>query len=199
MTALGILVVTAAYGLLCFWLTKLLLRRIKSEWLKWTLGIILFPLLYVAPLADEIIGNYQFKKYCKEAEEIKIYGTITVGEELYFEDGRWRLSQATAFTPGNEIQRIDRVITSLLEHKESQVRLKPATIPIEEKEVTIFARQTGKKLAAYRWYATSGGWLSRNHGMESPYIVKPQCFPPSVGAKLDTQILIFDKNLGGSR
>ena len=170
-------------------------KKIPKRSIGIVVTVILIPLLFVLPLADEIIGKFQFDKLCREAEEVKIYGSIPVGEELYTSDGKWRLGISSL--PLEETKRVLSVHLSLLRDESIGPNEIEAAIPIRVYERRIYNRRTNEILASYRQYATSGGWLSRNLG--NPQIVRDQCFPPASGLELKLRILPFEKSSGGPK
>lgn len=194
MTGLLVLAVMLVWAVVCVWIALRVSRWAKRGWLRAVMFIVLLPAMYVAPLADEIIGNYQFERYCREANQVHIYGTIPVGEELYFPDGKWRLSARALSRTGQETKRIEDAIKTLIRYEFSGPKKVPAIIPIREYYTRKFDRQEGRLLAEYRHYATGGGWLSQN--FEKPLIVRDQCFPDG-RAKSTSTILPFDPALKG--
>lgn len=169
-------------------------KTMSSPRLRVVVTALLIPLLFVAPLADEIIGKFQFDKLCKEAEEIKIYGTMPVGEELYTADGRWRLGIRPSSL--EELNRVENVYKSLVRNESVGPTQVEAVIPIRTYEHRIYNKRADQLLASYRSYGTSGGWLSR-YSSEVPLLVRDQCFPPGWGMDLTRRILPFQKPTGG--
>lgn len=154
-------------------------------------------LLFAAPLADEIIGKFQFDKLCKEAEEVKIYGTIPVGEDFYYRDGRWRRASSGPLLSLEESNQIEKRYKSLVREESIGPTEVSATIPIRYYEHHLFNRNTEQLLTSFRIYGTSGGWISRN--FEKPVFVRDVCWPPSMGEVLDQQILPYNDRPGGKK
>lgn len=152
--------------------------------------LVLIPALFVSPLADEIIGKYQFDKLCKEAEEVKIYGTLPVGEELYTADGKWRRSHTVPLLSLEDSNKVSQKINSLLRYERNEIYGISAAIPISGSENRVFSRNTGQLLAVYRIFGTRGGWLSRN--LEKPLVVRDQCLPKE-HLEIERRILPFNK------
>jgi len=157
--------------------------------------LVLIPALFVSPLADEIIGKYQFDKLCKAAEEVKIYGTLPVGEELYTAEGKWRLGIRPL--PLEEHNRADAAYRAVVRTESIGPKEVDAAIPIRMYEHYIYNKITGERLASYQQYGSSGGWISRN--LEKPVLVRDQCFPPGWGIELTHRILPFQKSLGDKK
>jgi hypothetical protein len=125
------------------------------------------------PLVDELIGKFQFDRLCDEAKNPKIFASIPVGEELYFPDGRWRISSSPPLEM-DENNRVQAVYKSLVRYESNDWQVTGAAIRIRGSDTRLFNRKTGQLLASYRMYYTRGGWLSR-WGFEKPSLVRDQC------------------------
>ncbi|WP_147435845.1 hypothetical protein [Sulfurisoma sediminicola] len=153
---------------------------------------ILFPVVFIAPLADEIVGKYQFERLCEEAKEVKIYGTIPVGEELYTHEGKWRSSD----TGDNDFQ--------LQEFRESLVlwdsggpfpKEISAAIPIRMYQTKLYERKTKRLLAEWKQFNTPGGWLSQwIPGGQATFLTTGECMPEIVQQSKLQKILLPFKN-----
>lgn len=154
-------------------LARLATRRISRAGIRFVVAVLLVPLLFALPFADEILGKPQFDRLCERAKEIRIHGTIPMGEELYFPDGRWRRSDRDI--PLKEAQRIDALMKTLIRYEDSKTAVVPGWIPILAYETKIFDQRDGRLLASYEYFSTSGGWISRR--LEKPLVIMDQCFP----------------------
>lgn len=192
MYLLGLILWVAVSGGLAWLVAKLLTRRTSKPWLLPLLALILLPAVFLAPLADEIIGKFQFDRLCEEAKEVKIYGTISVGEELYTPEGKWRLSMATA-----ESSRLGEAVETLIkwDHGGSPPRLITGAIDIHQFDTRIFDRKSDRLLAEWRVFTTSGGWLSRQLG--GPLLVSPRCDPPDTKGWGGVQQILKFKSVKG--
>lgn len=90
MYLLGLMLWIAVSGILAWLAARVLAARTSKLWVRWLLTMLVLPFVFIAPLADEIIGKFQFDRLCEEAKEVKIHATHPVGEELYMPDGTWR-------------------------------------------------------------------------------------------------------------
>lgn len=85
MIGIILLAVLGLWGFICYWITRFLLGRVgKSSTRKITFPII-FLLVFLLPVADEIIGGVQFWKLCKEksvlvVNEEKIKGRTVISQ-----------------------------------------------------------------------------------------------------------------------
>ena len=160
---------------LSVWVSWRVAKLVKPIWFKAIVILAMTPLLFVAPVADELIGDYQFKRYCKEAEEVKIYGTIPVGEEFYTADGKWKLADISlAFEERNRIQGILESVIRWDRGSPFPTQV-PALIPINFHETKIYEVKAGRLLAEYRNYGSGGGgWLSQRL-FKRPALMPAQC------------------------
>ena len=184
MFLLGLLIWIAVSGGLAWLIARLLTSQSSRPWLRPLLAMLLLPLIFMAPLADEIIGKFQFDRLCDEAKEAKIYATHPVGEELYMPDGSWRRDHIETLRRNGqvegtreEIDRLQRVYESLIRYSAEPTIPEevPAAITIRRHHYKIYDKTDGRLLAEFDQYGTSGGWLSRN--FETPFLVRPQCEP----------------------
>jgi hypothetical protein len=176
-----------------------LTHRARARWPRWVAAGILAPIVFFLPLADEIVGAYQFERLCEQAKDVKIYGTIPVGLELYTPDGKWRIG----LQEGELEQRLkdwDRAQKALDSHVRwdlgpTMPQEVPAAIPIRRYENKIFDAKTGRLLAEWRQYGTSGGWFGRVVvAGELPLIVRPQCMPEILArSEIHQSILKFNR------
>lgn len=175
MIGLFVLVSVIVWSVICWKLARWMTRAIERRGLRVGLFVIALALLFIAPLTDEIIGKFQFDRLCRAADQVHIYGKIPAGEELYTPDGRWKIGMDVATKHSSQIRAEQDFIYSLLRYERSPIRHIDAAIPIREYRNRIYDRRTEKLLAEYKFYGTSGGWVSRN--FETPGIVRAQCFP----------------------
>jgi hypothetical protein len=175
-------------------------RHIKPIWRKALVMVCVGSLLLFAPVADELIGSYQFKRYCKEAEEVKIYGTIPVGEDFYTVDGKWKL--ANGLLPLDEFNRIVAIRNSIIRWDlgPSIGTEVPAAISIRYWDSKIYEVKTGRLLAEMRMHGTRGGLISRMFFERAGLFVKPQCSPSlDRGIYVEQMVLPFNGNVGGAK
>lgn len=188
MYLLGTLLWVFLSGLLAYGIGRLLTSKLKSRWWRWMLAAVLLPLIFMAPLADEIVGKYQFDQLCESADkEARIYGTIPVGEELYTPGGEWRLGITDSW---GDRMALNEIIKSLLRWESKTTQLHMAIL-IQQYDEQIFARNTGRLLAQWRTYGTAGGRLS--HSFETPFLVRSTCTPRLINPIIDIQLLPFTK------
>ena len=187
MYALGILLYVIACGTVAWLLAKLLTRRAARPWARWAVTAALAPVVFLLPLADEIIGHFQFERLCESAKDVKIHGTIPVGEELYTPDGNWRMTSA-----GQDAFHLRKIIDGFLRRESLRLPDIHSPIDIWGSEKRIYSIRNGELLAEWRQYSTSGGWFGRNVlAGETPLIVRAQCLPGNYW-KIEQSILRFE-------
>ena len=189
----------AVWFALSLWIAWRAARLVKQVWLKALVFVALGPLLFVAPVADELIGKYQFKRYCKEAEEVKIYGTIPVGQEFYTAGGKGKIADTRR--PTEERNRLQAALNSMVRSDFlSGVNVEvPAVIPIHYRDEKIYEIKTGELLVEFRIYGSRGGWLSRTVS-ERAMLMPAQCLPRLLReGYIEQSILPFNGNVGGAK
>ena len=195
MYLLGLLLWIAVSGGLAWLAARLLTRRSSKPWLRPLLAMLLLPLIFMVPLADEIIGKFQFDRLCEEAKEVKVYATHPVGEELYTPEGKWRGSDT-----GDDVFRLSEIKKRIVrwDSDSSFPEIVPASIPIKKHHTKIYDETDGRLLAEWDSYGTSGGWLSQN--FEVPFFVRQQCFPSLFESrKLEQTLMPFKSNQGAKQ
>jgi len=84
MSGLIALVVLFIWGFICYQLSKLLMKKIASPIAKnFGIGFLLL-LFFLLPVADDIIGGFQFRSLCKEDARMFIDEGKAKGTTVYF-------------------------------------------------------------------------------------------------------------------
>ncbi len=200
MYLLGAIVLIGSWAAFCIWVARRAVRLTTRPHFKVLIFVVLLPVLFVLPVADELIGKYQYERYCREAEEVKIYGTIPVGEDFYTADGKWKPSDMSL--PLEERNRLQSLLSSILRWDLGSpfAESVPSTMPIQYQDTKIYEVKTGRLLADFRVYSTHGGRLSRRLYERGGLFVEPQCLPPLLrSSEIDQKILPFNEKLGGQK
>jgi len=190
MYGLLVLAIVIVWGSASIVIARWIGGRIPKKGPRIVITLLLIPLFFVLPLADEIVGRFQFEKLCKEAEEIKIFGTMPVGEGLYTANGQWRRSHTAPLLSLEDSNKLSQLTKNLLRYEHTEIYSISAVMPISGSESKVFSRDSGQLLVIYRIYGTPGGWLSRN--FEKPLIVRNQCLPKD-HLDIEKRILPFNK------
>lgn len=66
MTGIFLIAVFIFWLIASAWITRRLTRRFKSEGTRVVCALLLFPIIFIAPVVDEIVGGYQFSQLCKK-------------------------------------------------------------------------------------------------------------------------------------
>ena len=151
----GILLITVAIAWLIAVLaaTRWVVQRVNSPAMKVMNSLALFPVLLIAPLADELVGKQQFDSLCKQYAVQVIDEKHAMNRRVSFE----RRSN-DVFAKGTAVRiRIDPYIYRDVETKNVLIRFHILT--------------------------AQGGWLIRALGISettSPLLFQPGCAPENV-------------------
>ncbi|MDP2811733.1 MAG: hypothetical protein Q8O34_16470 [Rhodocyclaceae bacterium] len=147
--------VVAAWGAVAFYLAKRLARRVQPRFLGIGLGALAFVLLMVLPVADEIVGGYQFRALCRENAVLRIDAGKAKGRTV-----------KEVIDPSNEI-------------------LPRTAITIYHTRTSFRDIATNEEIANSDRYIAKGGWFIRMLGVSEtndPITFEPSYCPPSLGA-----------------
>jgi hypothetical protein len=185
---MGLLIWIALSGSVVYGLARLLCGNLESRWWRRSIALVLFPVVFIAPLKDEVIGKRQFDQLCEAADrDARIYETLPVGTELYTPDGKWR-----GFSTGDNPWKIGELADSLMKRESTTTYLQMA-IPIQQYDTKVFPRNSGRLLAEWRVFGTSGGWFGRSLG--TPILVRNICYPKLINlSSITQQLLPFSKD-----
>lgn len=186
------------YFLFCVvtgWLLARALTPAGKAQLQWLVATVLAVAFLVIPLADEIVGYYQFEEICAKANTVHVYKTLPVGEALYTSDGRWKPAML-----GEEGLRARRTLGTYLRQEHTRENVN-GVIEIWAEQTRVYSATDGQVLAGWVTYGTSGGWLSRTLGAGGQrLIVRQQCVPDLVArSKVEQTILPMQRLSGGAK
>ncbi len=142
------------------WLARLLTRTVKNEVLRGLSTALIVALLLVLPLADEIIGGFQFRALCKENAVLKVDAEKIKGKTI-----------RVVINPSNK-------------------DVENTAVRIYFSHLSYLDVATGEELASYSWYVAKSGQLMRilAMGHEMPPMTFPSScsgsLPESYGFKL---------------
>ena len=146
-----------------FVVKKIIYFIINDTWpedIKLTARFILFIVLMIVPVADEIIAHFKYKELCEKNSNVSIDIENAKNKVLKLRTER---------DPNNSkyIRMPMRVI-------------KVASIPIIEESYDYIESQTNKVVVSYKVYQVKGGWLINTLGLSnsnSPLLFDGTCYP----------------------
>lgn len=160
-----------------------------SRLAKASSAIAVFAVVLVAPIADDLLGNWRYQRYCQAGDKVDYRATISVTPDvgLFTADGNWRIA---GLGPSDHAER-----RRLSELAESFVRWDHGTsvptdsiFPIQEHGSRIFDKSTGQLLAEWKSYHYRGGFLRRGLLDSSS-----QCFPSEFGRDLYRRMFVLER------
>jgi len=168
MIGLGVLLAVILWFVTASAITYSVVRWIRAPALRAVIAVSLFALLLVAPIADELIGAFEYERLCRTAGQIKISGSMIVSAKYFSSDGSPKPEWARM-----SLKERERVSGLGNDIKSRQVNHGP--MPIIESQGRLVDAKSGSVLAFYEFYSTRGGFISRD--FEKPFFVADQCRP----------------------
>lgn len=157
MTGIFLIIVILVWLGVAIWLSKLVTQRIEHSAVRWLISVLLFAVLMVAPVTDEIIGGYQFQELCQKDAFLNLKETAIRGQSVIA-----------------EVKHVDELLTG-------------TAIPIRWTNFVYKKLNTDEILASYSVYSAKGGWfihmLKISEG-NAPLLFSGGCSPKGVAAKL---------------
>jgi hypothetical protein len=150
MTGILLLAVTLAWATAAFYLARWTTRPFKSPGVKLFVGIVMFPVFFIAPLSDELIGAWQFNALCEKY-------AVQVIDEAHARNRRVRFMRRNSDTYASG---------TLL-----RVRIDPYLYRDEE---------TDQVLISFHILSAKGGWLIRTLAIsetDAPLLFPASCEP----------------------
>lgn len=135
MTGLMVLGLTVAWFMVVVSLTVYIANRFTRSLAKSAAAAIAFPLLLVTPVADELMGKWQFRGLCEKNAVFRKHVTNLEG----------RTTRVT-FQPSNEL--VSRTAIPIYHSRERYVDV-----------------STGELVLEFDWYVAKGGLLVRSLGV----------------------------------
>ena len=156
MTGLLLLTVVGLWMWACVAITRAVLRRMPSLLWRWVVAPALFSALLILPLADEIVGGFQFRALCEKGAVLKIDAEKAKGRSV-----------RVVIQPSNEVV-LGQALRTLHTHFSYRVV------------------DSDEEIARYDTYVVNGGWFIRALGISetnSPLLIgAPYCGPPKEGS-----------------
>jgi hypothetical protein len=160
MIGLTFFAVVIGWSALCIWLARKLVRwlSLKYPWQRAGLGIFAFGVLFLLPLADEIVGKFLYDKLCREEAGVKIYGRLELGPEFFKSDGTPNFidKETKLMLPANAMDAYVEYVFLPAERLPSPAKLLKTRMQFRNKS-------SGELLAESTAFGMYGGWLSFNN------------------------------------
>lgn len=154
MTGIFLLAIISLWAWLAFKLSQWMTNRLQSSKWRGVAASMLFIMLLPLPIADEIIGSFQFKALCREGARLR----------LHVDDPSGRTARIN-FNPANR-------------------ELKGKAVRILHTHVEYHDVADGSLIAEYDGYLAEGGLFIRLLGIseaDSPLIIHPRYCSPEKG------------------
>ena len=155
MTGILLLAVVGLWVALIWALTRWITRRITSKNLRWLTGTAFVLLVTPLPVADEIVGGFQFRALCRDGATLKIDPQKARGRTVRI-----------VIAPSNEL-------------------LPSTAIPIYHSHNSFQDVATGEEIAQYDDYFAKGGWFIHTLGISegnAPLVIgNSGCIPHNAG------------------
>ncbi len=137
MSGLLFLAVSFVWLVLAIWVTRWLMRRIRTESTiaRLILMLLIFGLILASPVADEIIGGIQFRELCRENAVLRIDAEKAKGKMV-----------REVIGPSNEV-------------------LQGTIITVYHTHLSYRDSTTGQEIASTDSYVAKGGFLIRTLGL----------------------------------
>lgn len=152
MTGLFLIVVILIWFVINLIITSWLVSNIRISWIRIMTGFILFSLIILLPVADEIIGRIQFKALCEK------YAVQYIDEKNAF---------------NKKVFYVPRGRNIYAEGTAVRIQINPRIYKDAE---------TGRILVSSHTLIATGGWLIRTLGISetnSPLLFNKACYPPN--------------------
>jgi hypothetical protein len=187
MAGLLILFALIAWIVFCFKVSAAVSGATNSRFAKAPVAIAMFAALLVAPIADDLLGTWQYKRYCKAGDKIAYSGTISVTPDvgLFTANGDWQLASLGP-SEHAERSRLHKVAESFVRWDHGTSSPTGSVFPIQERKIEIHDASSGKLLAEWKSYHFKGGFLRR--GL---FDSASQCFPRDFHSDLYKRLFVL--------
>jgi hypothetical protein len=163
----------AAWAFFSFKIAMLVARAAGSRPAKASLAVLVFAAMLVAPMADDLLGQAQYQRYCEAGDKVDVRGTIKVAPEvgLFTAAGDWKIA-GLAPADHAERRRLGEVAESFVRWDHGVKAPTDSVFPIQARKTRLFDKSSGAVVAEWTSYHYAGGFLRRGF-LDSA----SQCFP----------------------
>lgn len=85
MGGLILFTVLGIWFLIVLALTSWIAKKLPQRWWKIPLRILIFVVLLILPVIDEIVGGWQFKRLCEANADIQVDKEAAIGKTVYYQ------------------------------------------------------------------------------------------------------------------
>lgn len=159
MSGLILLFILGAWFFIAKSLSSFLTTKMQMGVLKQAAQVLLFALILVAPVADEIIGALIFKSECEALPPVKFYGAASIGEGYFFDSNgkpKWTTDKEfEAMTSGDQAKNFHDIV------KESEAKqiIRKYPIEIEMTKHQYYGGQKHELILESTSLISYGGWI----------------------------------------
>lgn len=150
MIGLIILAIVGLWFLLAFLFTLWMGRRFVSERWRWPVGLVMYPVLLLLPVVDELVARPQIEQLCREGAVLKIDEQKIKGRRV-----KYSAEPLNADVPGT-------------------------AIPVTYTKAVFRDAGTDEELGSRGRYVIAGGWLIRKMSFSEstpPLFARAYCAP----------------------
>jgi hypothetical protein len=90
MSGLLLLGVLATWFIISVFLVAFITKRLSGRWWANLLRVLIFIILLVLPLGDEIIGGYQFRELCREEAVVEVDREQATGKTVFLANSEYQ-------------------------------------------------------------------------------------------------------------
>lgn len=183
------LAVLAAWAFFSFKIAALIAGGADSWLAKGSLAIAVFAAVLVAPVADDLLGSWQYERYCKAGDKVDYRATISVTPEvgLFTADGAWKIAGLAPSDHG-ERRRLGEIAERFVRMEIGAIAPTDSVFAVRERKERLFDKSSGQLVAEWKSYHYAGGFLRRGLLDSSS-----QCFPKESNRDLYRPIFVLQR------
>jgi hypothetical protein len=139
-------------------MTAFFTKAMPANGLTKILKVLLFSLIFMLPVIDEIAGAVIFQSKCADLPPVKFYGAASIGEGYFFDGaGNPKINFNDRFWAMNNSEKFNQVVDELT----TKQTVKKFPVLIELKTTQYFSVNSHKLIFETQSLYSRGGWISR--------------------------------------
>jgi hypothetical protein len=156
----GLLLIGAAFlwFAACLAIAILLSKLISSGWGRALLVSALVPAFFIAPFSTQIVGWYQFERYCEAADSVSLHGVISAPKEFFSSNGEWRLGEKFDLSRIDENTKLVRLADSFVRWDTGNYVAISNWTPVGRRTTKIYENRSNRLVAEWTSYSYKGGF-----------------------------------------